>query len=474
MLYLLLVIGLLIIIIYYRNKMPNLQPIFGNRINPLHFSAAEMERIFKVIADQFTIEWLEAYSNNPMNLLWHRNDTLATVELTTFGICLEKLVAIDPDWVKHQVTLIKGDDRKNQRGAIFEILALGMMKSNNQIVKPAKANNKGWDGLVQLEDGKSLRVSIKNFDDSTRYWEFHGKSSHLEYILTLVMQELSIDNVHIYLDAKSYPTTDDWNLIESELKGLLKAYQADKNINPEIGIWKISINPLITKISTYHPQRHSYSLLVTSALHDNEKANFYSNLEKACSELSKYEPVEDEKVINVVMVHLPFNASVTFCAEMMDNYLVRFPGLKLSGFILYQPVFKRNNEEGWNTVYHATNGFFRHHRIKGWENTTVEITFDTPFGEYGNDLASGYFEIEKNGKIERMPTGDRYIFQRGNHFLREFPGVTELFKNATMVVNSIQSPGSGIAINIEIEPTAQHGSRRICVLQPLEEKLLIL
>lgn len=141
---------------------------FENRQNTTEASEEELERIFKCMADYFGHDWLRRKNGaNPLQELWNRKDALSTAELFYFGSCFEKLEAVDRKWLKTQVKHIKGDQANSRLGAFFEIIGLGMLLHSNYDIRPTKGDNPGFDGIFSLQSGNTMRLSLKNYGDSS-------------------------------------------------------------------------------------------------------------------------------------------------------------------------------------------------------------------------------------------------------------------------------------------------------------------
>jgi len=95
--------------------------------------------------DAFSEEWLNKKPPHPLRQLWQRSDELSTNELFTLACGLETLIPIDKIWVRDQVKHIRGTDKANRQGAIFEIVGLNMLHNPRHPAKPAKANQAGYD-----------------------------------------------------------------------------------------------------------------------------------------------------------------------------------------------------------------------------------------------------------------------------------------------------------------------------------------
>lgn len=79
----------------------------GNRyIDIKGIAPATIDDAFRVLQEQFAINWLEAAGENRVQKLWKEPYHLATLELYSLGDAIKRLSAIDPKFVKDKVAEI--------------------------------------------------------------------------------------------------------------------------------------------------------------------------------------------------------------------------------------------------------------------------------------------------------------------------------------------------------------------------------
>ena len=135
---------------------------FQNRQNPLtHFSEEIIELAFSKVAEYFGHSWLRSKDgSHVLQTLWNRKDSLSTNELYTFGSAIIAAENLAKQWLKHQIGLVKGKDKNNQKGAIFEILAVGYTAPNH-VVTPAKPSQSGYDLDIETKQHTKYRTSME-------------------------------------------------------------------------------------------------------------------------------------------------------------------------------------------------------------------------------------------------------------------------------------------------------------------------
>lgn len=328
---------------------------FGNRQNPLNnVPAQECEEVFKAIADHFSLKWLNSRGAHPLQMLWHRNDTLATNELFSFGAHLKKLNEVDPKWTKKQVAQIKTGQSNNQLGAFFEIAALGILATDKQNVKPTKGNNPGFDGILSFDDSKEMRISLKNYGMSAAQRDFQNNAAILEKELPSMLKARKITASQIIVDAvKGYPEKNDWVELKKQLPLIIDEYEVDNPKSFAVNeFWLVIIGDLKNEDQEFHPFSNSYTLLITSIFHKNEQKNLFDKLDDACNNLTKHSSVEDHQIINVAFVHLPLSASILSCKKWAQEYFDHFPQKPITGIILYQPTVATDLEKDTTFIHH--------------------------------------------------------------------------------------------------------------------------
>ncbi len=429
-----------------------------------------MEAIFKCLADHFSHKWLKSNRSHPLQQLWNRKDALSTNELYFFGSCLGSLAEKNPRWVRQQIAFIKSDHLNNRQGAFFEINALGILSTNSQDVKPAKGNMPGYDGILTMGTGKTMRISIKNYGDSAHFREFNSNASNVEKSLVEVLKEKDIKSVQIIIDAvKGYPTQANWKKLKELLPtALVDVVEGKPKVFAIDDFWAFMYGDLKDGYQTIHPSYNSYSLLIASPYHKNEEKNLLDKLDDACANLIKHSNTEDENVINTVFIHLPELASIMKCKEWVENYFLQFPDKPITGVILYQPTVATDIDTDQSFIHHCFQVVFQNDKFAKWNNLSEEINFTIPVGIV-NDIPSEFKVIlEVDGKKETTLLNDKYTFQRGNLYLQQRKSTDGT------ITGNITRLSSGIFTHSVFEPFPGQGSFILSGNFPPIDKLLIL
>jgi hypothetical protein len=440
---------------------------FGNRRNPLqNTDRNELDRIFKLIVDFFHKDWLERKGTHPLQQLWARKDSLSTIELFAFGYSLDKFMKIDPQWLAHQVSQIRNGDENNRRGAFFEILGLGYFDTEKIKIVPAKVTQAGFDGLIEFNNGSSIRLSLKNYGISTHHKMFLQEAKKIEEFLKTLLQTSKLISIHVFIDSPlKYPDHADWKLLHDNLPELIDGFQNKQQLLAIGDSWFVLLNSLDLEGKKFHAGSRSYTLIISSPYHKNEEQNLFSKLDEACYSLSVHSAVEDTKTINFAYIHLPITASVSNCAQWVNDYLSSHSDKPISGVVMYQPSVVVDLESNTTFITHC---FLTRHnnRYTEWLNSngSNSIPIKVPVGRV-TQVPTEYNLVIGNKMIS---VDNRYIFQSGHHYI-----YGEQRKEGTIEGN-ISKIASGIFTHLILKPFPNKSEIIISGNFEPEDELIIL
>jgi len=391
---------------------------FETRQNNTGKTDEQLEPIFKSLADTFSYKWLKTPGAHPLQQLWLRRDILATNELYLFGDAVLRLKSIDPKWLADQVKLVKTDHVNNRNGAMFEINAVAILATAGQDVKPTRGNNPGYDAILKLTDKKSMRVSLKNYGDSSHFKTFSFQAKQIEEHLITVLKNAGVIAVQVTIEnIGGYPETSDWQELKVNLEGIIAAYR-NKNVRL-FGMekWAIVLSMLLDEVQPFHQAFNSYTLIIASSYHKNEHKNLLDKLDEAAANLMKHSKGENDEICNLVFVHLPEAASIVACREWAESYLADHSEKLLTGVILYQPVVATDPENDTSFIHHGFQLVFNTAKFENWNPTGIQLHFTIPVGILNSAPSTNSVIVEKNGEKELISYPDKYFFQRGNLYL---------------------------------------------------------
>ncbi len=165
------------------------------------------EKSLETIAQFFSEEWLNDQNNHPLQILWQRNDPLATNELYSFGYSLYSIINGNINWIEKNVEEIKDTYNDNKIGEIFEILTAAMLKNGGIEVKYPKQHNPGYDLTAIFQDNNKINISCKDHGVSDRQKSFEKNSKKFEKIFFKYCKYLGFNNVCCHIIFSETPDT---------------------------------------------------------------------------------------------------------------------------------------------------------------------------------------------------------------------------------------------------------------------------
>ncbi|MDO9000996.1 MAG: hypothetical protein Q7W45_14610 [Bacteroidota bacterium] len=438
-----------------------------NRQNALKINDQELDTVLKIVEDTFEKNWLCEKKDNPLQKLWERRDSLSTNELFSLGICLQRLNGIDSNWVKKQVKIIKTGPSNNRIGAFFEVFGLGFLGSESRII-PSKENQPGYDGILNLDAGKSMRISLKNYGISAHQKDFIKNSEQIELLIKQLLSKHNLPPLQVLIESpENYPVQKDWNNLKKYLPTLFERFKKNKEDRTMIidRSWVILLPDLGNRGQAFHKIQKSYTLIITSKYHKNEENNLFDKLNDACHNLTKHSNIETKDIINFVFIHLPTSASIKNCTTWVENYFRDYPNKPISGVILYQPCVASDFLNQKTFISHCFSIKIKADKFLEWNNNLKQIDFGIPVGIIANEPATLKLIVDDSMSVS---IDDRYIYQRGNHYLTAVKGTDgSLGGNITKV-------SSGIFTHLAIKPFEDQQEVIISGRFEPEDELMIL
>ncbi len=455
---------------------------FKRRRSSSNLSDIEMDGYFKVLVDSYSEAWLNADDGHPIQELWQRSDELSTAELYSLASGIKTMLEIDKAWTLDQIDKSKSKQKNTRQGAIFEITGLSIFKNEDTIVKPAKRDQAGYDGIVSFKDGSSMRTSIKSYGMSAHEIRFEQFSSEIEDCIKILLQEFNVPPVHIMIDSPvKYPEKADWEKLKAKLRTIFEqkagfTYLASRkdetkefypeNANLE---WTVIVHPFSENVDQYHPAFKTYTLIISGRHHKNEHENLFSKIDDACNNLTKHAADEKEGLANAILIHLPPTASLTKCNEWLVDYFDLYPNKSVSIIIFYQPTVATDINTNNNFLNHCFNIITPGDRILKYLPGGLHLNCMLPIGLFSSEPVTLQLIAEyPDGRKESRTVDDRYFYQSGNHYMKMQPdGKGGFFGN-------IEQLGNGVFSHIIIEFPGQPEKAAIGGKFPPKDVLLIL
>lgn len=424
----------------------------------------EIDDCFKALIDSLSLEWLEQNDGNIVQHLWKQKYHLATVELFCLGHALRSFAGTHPKFVKEKVELIKSKDNKAWNGAFFELLALDAFNNFYNVI-PAKVNQPGYDGSIEIAADHKIRLSIKNYSISRHHDSFNTECSKIKDLTEKYLQQFDMVPVEIVLNKKStYPSKDDWENLSSNFHGVFVEYKArgKKFFMANIGDWSIIVQELLAEVYPYSSNPKSYTLIMSAPFHRNEEKNLFDKLEEACVNIVKHEGQETDTEKNFVIIHLPKIASRKNCTEWVKDYFNLYPAKPLSGVILLQPLVIKDDQQNVNYVSIGISVVVRDKFSKDFSKH-LPINIKYPLGRLeGNYPGHAIFLRETDKTAIKIELEDSYVYQHGNHYhdavMKEdggLEGVLSKIASGIFTHSVFNIMGQAMTISGQYEPVDQ-------------------
>jgi len=382
-----------------------------HRQNPLpNLPETTIELAFSKVVEHFGLDWLsKEKGSHALQKLWTRRDALSTNELFTFGSSMIAAEAQSKQWLQHQIKLVKGKDENNQKGAIFEILVLGYASSNQKVI-PAKASQSGYDIDIEANQSSKFRVSIKCYSESTHERRFK-KSAEVARQKLIHGLRASGQHATAYIEASTYPTEGDWQVLYTYLTQAASQFDGSKQIQTLNDKWLVGLIPLLSeKDEKFAPNAISHTFICSAKYHKNEQKNFLSKLESAISNIEKHVD-SDSGYFPVILMRLPPAASASTLASWSTEYLKENKESILGAIFFVQP-YTSSTEDGSSSyiAHYSSIASSPAYETIVKEGLQLEfpvgiVTSSPPSWQLCNDIG------------KRLPIDEKYIYQRGEHFI---------------------------------------------------------
>lgn len=323
--------------------------MLAGRVNP-GLPEDELRGAVECVRDLVGESFLRDSGWHPLRELWQRRDHIATSELFWLGSCLKTLACIDHDWVMETVPRIKlpQHGRTNRTGFMFELLGLGSFAIGGHQVHPAANSTAGYDGTIFLDDGREVRVSLKNFGPTDNQILFERESKKTQDLLLEWATSQRRSWIGISITADVFPKIADWYFLRLELPEFLREEAPHKRI---ADIWLVSKLPPADSPNGLARRFLSYTILVTAPLGKSEARGFRNKIFDALKNLEKNAMHFPSGVHPVVLAKVSTAASMAECISSARKFL-ESPGVRTSSIFLYQSAIAGNPNTRKDAIHH--------------------------------------------------------------------------------------------------------------------------
>ncbi|MEZ9125391.1 hypothetical protein AB4145_02155 [Vibrio splendidus] len=378
--------------------------IKGRALDKLSYDNDGEEALTSII-EYFGIDYLESNSNHTLPTLWNRPDRLATVELYTLGKCLQQFSEENQKWLKSTIRKIKKENPRNTLGFFTEIFFFGVFSLFESKIHPAPGKNPGYDFSIDLVNGNSQVVSIKNIDASDSYAFFKSQSDLVRSTFVKALARKGYGLSLQIISDKTLTKPDFDKIIKFLSKGRFKLNQAcqlDKSI-------LLNFASLPSTEYAYSRQKVSHTIQIMSMPAKSEKLRYVKKIRQAVNNLNKNVETKNNQV-KVVFMRMHEGANYKHMEQPIKELI---DSEEIDCVICYQPTYVRNEH----------NQSHLNHCIKFEANAKYALNLGgadwfqlkIPIGSYSTEQAPLKLVDSITSKQTSIPD-DSYVYQRGDLF----------------------------------------------------------
>lgn len=424
-----------------------------NKIKPINeISDDEWESHLKTLKDELDVNWLEKKPTNPVQILWQREDILASQELYILSKAIENLKNLNKTTLKQQIKYIKSKDYNTCKGHCFEVIGLSYFQNNYKMF-PTSDGHPGVDGVIEF-DNIQMNWSFKNYGISKHQIEFENKTKNLEEQVKNLFNKRKWNNFAVTIIFTKYPETKDiWNSLEKQIIADVSTYNGNRIINGnQKDMYCYRIEQL--NFENLANINMSYTFNAISPHHKNEKRNFLSKLDDAVANLLQYSFVNEsnKELKNALFVHIPESIDISNCTEWGQEYINR-PDKLINLIVFYQTFITQNQE--LSHINHAWQYLTKDIKLK------LPLSIEIPVGVITSTTAPLIIK-EINQELK-----DSYVYQHG-----------DIYNNAQKISGRLEGNLTSIAIGIKTNTVFKLPDKGTLIvfpkLFPSDNKLLII
>lgn len=406
----------------FRYLLKNMATI--GKFNKLYYGNDHQQvvELFELLVDHYTLEWLESDGFNPIQQLWLRSDEVATIELLALASGIKIMESVNAPWLKKQIKKTKQSNFNNSKGAVFEIICFGMLHGDKMPVALPKNDQPGYDGILNIDDTRKIRLSLKNFGLSEHERVFRLYSQYLEkkVVQSLYRYDLKPFQVIVIFES-GYPGRNDWLYLIKNIDFILSGLQetpkqliSTKHRDIRFGTWSIYCKEM--EDLEYDILLKSYTFCIMGSHHHNEQMRIFGKIDKACENLLKHSKHESSTVKNALFISIPNTSDIETCNEWVKQYFKLHPEKEISFIALYQSYLSWSIPIRSQVIGHRILDNFRKERFEGWPDDKLKFEITLFAGRMLKVTRSG-FGIQRDGKFEDILTMKNvYSYQRGREY----------------------------------------------------------
>jgi len=408
------------------------------KYNKLYYGSdhEHVVELFELLITHYTSEWLERNESNPIQQLWLRSDEVATIELLTLASGIKIMESINSQWLKKQIKKSKESNFNNAKGAVFEIICLSMLHGEKMPVELPKYDQPGYDAILNIDETKNIRLSLKSFGLSEHEKVFRRYAQYVEKKIIQSLYRYDLKPLQVFIVFQSgYPVRNDWFYLIRHIDFILSALQERPSIEVKtnhrdirFGTWYIFCKEMGDL--EYDDSLKSYTFCIMASHHRNEQRRIFSKIDEACENLLRHSKHESNSVKNALFISIPDTSDIETCNEWVKQYFEQYPEKEISFIALYQSYLSWNIPIKSQVIGHRILDNFRKERFEGWPEDKLKFEITLFAGRMMKVSKSG-FGIQRDGKFEHVITMKNvYSYQRGKEYRFQTESASEELKQS--------------------------------------------
>lgn len=263
----------------------------------------------------------QGFGQHPLRQLWHRTDWLATTELLSLAMNMNRLRRnpANADFLRLCRKNACSNNRDNRTGSLWELWSAAIIDRAEHRVRPAAKGEPGFDLWVERSDGQRLRVSCKALNPSQNELAFRTLADDIHAHLEALLVPSDQLQIVMILDTKLQRPPVSAQQLASAIKEQFAARRKGRiHAHFVVGGWYVHVRPYHSTEPLWSGES-SYSLMIASTYPKDEQRRFTSKLEDAFSNLAQHCTPLPAATTNALFVKVPPPISMKDAVALVEE-----------------------------------------------------------------------------------------------------------------------------------------------------------